>query len=228
MRASQPLSHVSRTQWRQKSREALTNKANNVTDKEEPKWNDHTEKYLAAQAVYNARAVATPWTPAEKEAIKARNREYGQEQQEAARYECRRTMTNVITFEIVRQGLNNPMMRTEAAKVAGKCILTDIFKEKLTQIEEVNQAKPKQMPLHSRSEYINKVGDDFNMEEDGVNAVGKGKNKKKGKGKANNGHANTVEKPPPTPRSGAAADQHASGARNWGTPTNNAGPEIRP
>jgi hypothetical protein len=80
------------------SREALTNKANDVKDKDKPKRNDHTKKCLAAQAVYNARAVATPWTPAEKEAIKARNREYGQEQQEAARYECRRTMTNLITF----------------------------------------------------------------------------------------------------------------------------------
>jgi hypothetical protein len=154
--------------------------------------------------VYNVRAVATPLTPAAKEAIKARNREYGQEQQEAARYECRCTMTNVITFEIVQQGLTNPLMRTEAAKVTGEFISTDIFKEKLTQIEEVNQAKPKQTPLHSRCEYINEVGDDFNVEEDGVNAVGKEKNKKKGKGKANNGQANAVEKPPPTPRSGAA------------------------
>jgi hypothetical protein len=94
-------------------------------------------------------------------------------------------------------------MRTEAAKVAGECISTDIFKKKLTQIEEVNQAKPKMMPLHSRSEYINEVGDDFNIEEEGVNAVGKGKKKKKGKGKANNRHANTVEIKPPTPRSGA-------------------------
>jgi hypothetical protein len=51
---------------------------------------------------------------------------------------------------------------------------------------------------------MNEVGDDFNIEEDGINAIGKGKNKKKGKGKANNRHANTVEKPPPTPRSGAA------------------------
>jgi hypothetical protein len=67
------------------SREPLTNKANDVKDKDEPKWNNHTEKSLAAQAVYDARAVATPWTPAEKEAIEARNREYGQEQQEAAR-----------------------------------------------------------------------------------------------------------------------------------------------
>jgi hypothetical protein len=93
-------------------------------------------------------------------------------------------MTNVITFEIERQGLTNPLMRTEAAKVAGECISTDIFKEKLTQIEEVNQAKPKPTPLHS--------------------TLGKGKDKKKGKDKANNGQANTVEKPPPTPRSGAA------------------------
>jgi hypothetical protein len=161
------------------SREALRNKANNVKEKDKPKWINHTKKYLAAQAVYDAKAVATPWTPAEKKAIEARNKEYGHEQQEAARYKCRRTMTNVITFEIVRQGLTNPLMCTEAAKEAGECILTDIFKEKLTQIKEINQAKPKQTPLHSRSEYINKVGDDFNIEEDGVKAVGKGKKKKK-------------------------------------------------
>jgi hypothetical protein len=133
-----------------KSRKALTNKANDVKEKDELKWNDHTEKYLAAQAVYDARAVATPWTPAEKEAIEASNKEFEQEQQEAARYECRRTMSNVITDEIVRQGLTNPLMRTEAAKVAGECISTDSFKEKLTHIEEVNQAKPKPGSLHSR------------------------------------------------------------------------------
>jgi hypothetical protein len=62
------------------SRKALTNKANNVKEKDEPKWKDHTEKHLAAQAVYDARAVATPWTPAEKEAIDACNREFSQEQ----------------------------------------------------------------------------------------------------------------------------------------------------
>jgi hypothetical protein len=72
--------------------------------------------------VYDARAIATPWTPAEKEAIKAHNKEYEQEQQEAARYECRHTMTNVIRFEIVQQGLTNLLMRTEAAKVAGKSV----------------------------------------------------------------------------------------------------------
>jgi hypothetical protein len=182
------------------SREALTYKANNVNENDEPKWNNHTEKYLAAQAVYDARAVATPWTPAEKEAIEARKRELGQEQQEAAKYKCRRTMTNVITFEILSQGLTNLLMRTEATKVAGECISTDSFKEKLTQIEEVNQAKPKQAPLHSRSEYINKVGNESNMEEGGVNVVPKGKVKKKGKGKANNGHANAVDEPPPTQR----------------------------
>jgi hypothetical protein len=62
------------------SREAITNKANNVKEQDEPKWTDRTEKYLAAQAVYNARAVGTPWTAAEKEAIEARNLEYGHEQ----------------------------------------------------------------------------------------------------------------------------------------------------
>jgi hypothetical protein len=186
------------------SREALTNKANDVKEKDELMWNNHTEKYLAAQAVYHARAVVTPWTPAEKEAIEARNREFGHEQKEAAKYKCRRTMTNVIMFEIVHQGLTNLLMRTEEAKVAGDCISTDSFKEKLTQIEEVNQAKPKPASLHSRCEYINEVGDEFNTEEDGVNAVIKVKNKKKGKGKANNVHANAIDRPPPTPRSGAA------------------------
>jgi hypothetical protein len=42
------------------SREALTNKANDVKEKEEPKWTDHTDKYLAAKAVYDARAVGAP------------------------------------------------------------------------------------------------------------------------------------------------------------------------
>jgi hypothetical protein len=185
------------------SREAITNKANNVKEEDKPQWTDLTDKYLAAQAVYDTRAVANPWTAEEKEAIEARNLEYGHEQQEAARYECRRTMTNVITFEIVRQGLTNPLMRTKAAKVSGKCTSRDIFKEKLTQIEEVNQAKPKQTSLQSRNEYNNEVGDDFNGKEDGVNAVGNKKNKKKGKSKANNGHTNTLDKPPTTPRSGA-------------------------
>jgi hypothetical protein len=123
-------------------------------------------------------------------------------------------MTNVITFEIVRQGLTNPLMRTEASKVAGECISTDSFKQKLKLIEEFNQAKTKQTPLHSRSEYINEVGDESNMEEDGVNAVGKGKKKKKGKGKANNGHANAVDKPPPTQRRpGAAGTTGAAGTK---------------
>jgi hypothetical protein len=112
-------------------------------------------------------------------------------------------MMNVITFEIVRQGLTHPLMRTDAAKVAGECTSTDIFKEKLTQIEEVNQAKPKPTSLHWRSEYINEVGDDFDGEEDGVNLVGKGKNKKKGKGKANTGHVNAVDKPLTEHRAGA-------------------------
>jgi hypothetical protein len=186
-----------------KSREAITYKADDVKEEDKPQWTDHTDKYLAAQAVYDARAVANPWTSAEKEAIEARNLEYGHEHQEAARYECRHTMKNVITFKIVRQSLTNPLMRTEAAKVSGECTSTDIFKAKLTQIEEVNQAKPKLTSLHSRNEYINEVGDDFDGKEDSVNAVGNKKNKKKGKGKANNGHASAVDKPPTAPRSGA-------------------------
>jgi hypothetical protein len=56
------------------------------------------------------------------------------------------------------------------------------------------------MSLHSRSKYINKVGDDINVDEDGVKAIVKGKNKKKQKGKAKNGHANAVDKPPTAPR----------------------------
>jgi hypothetical protein len=122
-------------------------------------------------------------------------------------------MTNVITFEIIRQGLTNPLMCTEAAKVAGECISTDSFKEMLTQIK-VNQAKLKQAPLHSRSEYINQVGDESNMEEDGVSTVGKGKEKKKEKGKAKNGHANALDKPPPTQRRpGAAGTTGAAGTK---------------
>ncbi len=57
----------------------------------------------------------------------------------------------------------------------------------MTQIEEVNQAKPKQTPLHSRSEYINEVGDEFNIEEDGVNAVSKGRIRRRGKAKQTTG-----------------------------------------
>jgi hypothetical protein len=57
----------------------------------------------------------------------------------------------------------------------------------LTQIEEVNQAKPKQTPLHSRSEYINEVGDDFNIQEAGVNAVGKGRIRRRGKARQTTG-----------------------------------------
>jgi hypothetical protein len=52
------------------SREALTNKAKDVKEKDEPKWNDHTEKYLAARAVYDARAVAMPWTLAGRKQLK--------------------------------------------------------------------------------------------------------------------------------------------------------------
>jgi hypothetical protein len=88
--------------------------------------------------------------------------------------------------------------------VSGECTFTDIFKDKLTQIKEVNQAKPKPTSLHSRNEYIKEVGDDFDGKEGGVNAVGIKKNKKKGRGKAKNGHANAVDKPPTAPSSGAS------------------------
>jgi hypothetical protein len=115
-------------------------------------------------------------------------------------------MTNVITSEIVRQGLTNATRRMEAEKVSSECTSTDIFKEKLTQIEELLQAKSKSTPLTSRNEYINKVTKDFEGEDDSrnVNAVGNKKKEKKGKGKGNNGHANAVNKPPRAPRSGAA------------------------
>jgi hypothetical protein len=111
----------------------------------------------------------------------------------------------VITFEIVHQGLTNLTMCTEAAKVSGKFTSMDIFKEKLTQIEELLQAKSKPTPVTSRNEYINEVAEDFRGKDDSrnVKAVGNKKNKKKGKGKANNRHTNAVNKPPPAPRSGA-------------------------
>jgi hypothetical protein len=59
--------------------------------------------------------------------------------------------------------LNQPTDEHGSGQSSRECISTDSFKEKLTLIKEVNQAKPKQVPLHSRSEYINKAGDEFNM-----------------------------------------------------------------
>jgi hypothetical protein len=51
-------------------------------------------------------------------------------------------MTNVLTFEIVRKGLRDLLMHTVASQIAGECTSTDILKEKLTQIEVVNQTTP--------------------------------------------------------------------------------------
>jgi hypothetical protein len=155
------------------NREAILNAANHVKEEDEPLWTDRTEKYIAAQAVFDARAAARPWTNAEKESIAARNLEYGREQQQAAMYKCRRIMTNVVTFEKVRKGLSNPLMRTVAAKITGECTLTNIVKEKLTQIEKVNQAKPKPT-----------------------------KKKKEQKGKGNKGQTNTVDKQTTQPNPG--------------------------
>jgi hypothetical protein len=125
-----------------KSREEISHRKNYVKEEDNPLWNDWTKKYIAAQAVFDARAVARPWTDVEKETIAARNQEYGREQQQAAMYECRHIMTNVVTFEIVRKGLSDPLMCTVATQIAGECTSTDIFKEKLTQIEKVNQTMP--------------------------------------------------------------------------------------
>jgi hypothetical protein len=87
--------------------------------------------------------VERPWTDRELTKIAARNDKYGREQQQAARYECRRIMTTVVTCEIVKNGLSNPLMRKVATKIAEECTSTDGFKGKLTQIEDFNQqAKP--------------------------------------------------------------------------------------
>jgi hypothetical protein len=75
--------------------------------------------------------------------IASRNNKYRREQQQAARYECRRIMTTVVTCKIVKNGLIEPLMRKVATKIAEECNSTDGFKAKLTQIEEFNQwAKP--------------------------------------------------------------------------------------
>jgi hypothetical protein len=114
-----------------------------VKDNNTPRWNNRTEKYITAQAVFNARAVARSWTDGEMAKIESRNNEYGREQQQAARYECRRIMKTVVTCKIVKKGLLDPLMREVATKIAEECTSTDGFKAKLTQIEEFNQrAKP--------------------------------------------------------------------------------------
>jgi hypothetical protein len=75
--------------------------------------------------------------------IASHNNKYGREQQQAARYECRRIMRTVVTFKIVKKGLLDPLMREVATNIAEECTSAEGFKAKLTQIEEFNQrAKP--------------------------------------------------------------------------------------
>jgi hypothetical protein len=125
------------------SGEAIAHTGNFVKDSNTARWNNRTAKYILAQAVFDVRAVEKPRTDRELEKIALRNNEYGREQQQAARYECRRILTTVVTCEIVKNGLSNPLMRKVATKIAVECTSTDGFKAKLTQIKDFNQrAKP--------------------------------------------------------------------------------------
>jgi hypothetical protein len=125
------------------SGEALAYTGNFVKDSNTPHWNNRTAKYITAQAVFDARAVERPWTDRELAKIASRNNKYGREQLQAARYECRRIMTTVVTCKIVKNGLSDPLMRKVATKIAEECTSTVGFKAKLTQIEDFNQrAKP--------------------------------------------------------------------------------------
>jgi hypothetical protein len=52
-------------------------------------------------------------------------------------------MTTLVTCQIVKNGLSNPLMRKVATKIKEECTSTDGFKAKLTQIEDFKQrAKP--------------------------------------------------------------------------------------
>jgi hypothetical protein len=124
------------------SGKAIAYTGNFVKDSNTPRWNNRTAKYLTAQTVFDKRAVERPWTDTEMEKINSRNNKYGRKQQQAAQYECRRIMTTVVTCEIVKKGLSNPVMRKVATKIAEECTSTDGFKAKLTQIEN-QRAKPK-------------------------------------------------------------------------------------
>jgi hypothetical protein len=131
------------------SRDAITCTGNFVKDSNTPRWNNRTAKYLAAQTVFDKRAVDRPWTDREQAKINSRNNKYGREQQEAARYECRRIMTTVVTCQIVKNGLRDSVMHKVATKIAKKCTSTDGFKAKLTQIKNFNQqTKPKKNKTH--------------------------------------------------------------------------------
>jgi hypothetical protein len=98
-------------------------------------------------------------------------------------YECRRIMTNVVTFEIVRKGLTDPLMRNVATQIAGECTSTYIFKDKLIQIAEVNQVMPEH-PKRSLKAMPTKKGNQMIKEK-----------KKERKTRENNEHANAGDKP---------------------------------
>jgi hypothetical protein len=126
------------------SRQSIAYTGNFVKDSNTPRWNNRTAKYITARAVFDERAVERPWTDRELAKINSRNNEYRREQQQAARYECRRIMTTVVTCEIVKNGLSDPLMRKIATKIAEECTSIDGFKAKLKQIENFNQrAKPR-------------------------------------------------------------------------------------
>jgi hypothetical protein len=123
--------------------EAIAYTGNFFKDSNTPRWNNRTKNYIAAQAVFDARAVSRTWTDGETGTIAARNDKYGQEQQQATRYECRRIMTTAVTCKIVKKGLNDPLMCKVATQISEECTSTDSFKAKLTQIEEFNhRARP--------------------------------------------------------------------------------------
>jgi hypothetical protein len=104
------------------SGEAIAYTRNVKQDSNTPRWNNRASaKCITAQAVFDKRAVERPWMDRELTKIAARNDEYGHEQQQAARYECRRIMTTVVTCEIVKNGLSNPIMRKVATKIAEEC-----------------------------------------------------------------------------------------------------------
>jgi hypothetical protein len=70
-------------------------------------------------------------------------------------------------------------MHTVAAQIAGECTSTDIFKEKLTQIEEVKQAKPGPTKRSSKTMLNQRIRE----------------KKKEWKARGNNGHTNVEDKP---------------------------------
>jgi predicted RNA-binding Zn-ribbon protein involved in translation (DUF1610 family) len=83
-------------------------------------------------------------------------------------------------------------MRAVAVKITGEFTSTDIFKEKLTQTEAVNQAKLKHTKTHSKLMPTKTL-----------------REKKKELKARNNGHANAVDKPIVQPNSGDVDTQLA-------------------